>query len=197
MAEKTKLTPRQERFVAEYLIDLNGKQAAIRAGYKPKGAPAQAVRLLTNVNVKAAIEAKNSKRLEDLGISAEAVLKGLARLAYFDPRKFFNADGSLKSVTELDDDTAQALAGIEVEELFAGRGDNRKNIGRLTKIKLPDRGINLERLGKHLNLFRERVELTGKDGEGLSMTLRIISSNPDEEPAESATPSEAKMRSQT
>ena len=51
------LTPRQARFVKEYLVDLNGTQAAIRAGYSSRTANEQAARLLANISVKAAVEA--------------------------------------------------------------------------------------------------------------------------------------------
>ena len=75
-------------------------------------------------------------------------------------RKLFNADGSLKQVHELDDDTAAGLAGVEVVELFEGSGDDKHAFGLLKKFKLADKGINLERLGKHFKLFTDRVETT-------------------------------------
>ena len=60
------ITPKQARFVAEYLVDLNGKQAAIRAGYSPQTAQAQASRLLTNAKVKELVRAA-TKALMDSG----------------------------------------------------------------------------------------------------------------------------------
>jgi len=71
------LTAKQERFVAEYLIDLNATQAAIRAGYSEKTATEQGSRLLTNVKVQEAIAAKAGKTAEKLDLSAERVLRGL------------------------------------------------------------------------------------------------------------------------
>ena len=69
------LTDKQQRFVAEYLIDLNATQAAIRAGYSEKTAPAQASRLLINVNVAAAIQAAIKQRSERTQVDADYVLR--------------------------------------------------------------------------------------------------------------------------
>lgn len=71
------LTPKQERFVAEYLIDLNATQAAIRAGYAVKTANREGSRLLSNVDIASAIAAKAGKTAEKLDLSAERVLRGL------------------------------------------------------------------------------------------------------------------------
>ncbi len=72
-----KLTPRQARFVDEYLIDLNATQAAIRAGYSRKTAQEQSSRLLSNVMVAAAIEKEQAKRSERVAVSQDDVVRGL------------------------------------------------------------------------------------------------------------------------
>ena len=74
-----KLTPKQEMFVREYLVDLNGTQAAIRAGYSPKTANEQASRLLANVNVAPFIQAGMNKRAQDVEITATYVLEGIKK----------------------------------------------------------------------------------------------------------------------
>ncbi len=71
------LTPKQQRFVAEYLIDLNATQAAIRAGYTPTNADVTGPRMLGNVGVAHAIEAALAKRSGKLEITAEKVLRDL------------------------------------------------------------------------------------------------------------------------
>lgn len=153
------LTPRQSLFVSEYLVDLNATRAAKAAGYSEKTAEAARSRLLRNVKVAAAIEMRAAERSKKLEITADRVLKELARLAFFDPRQFFNADGSVKQISELDEDTARALAGMEVEEMFEGRGDDRRQVGVLRKYKLADKKGALELLGKHFSLFTERVQI--------------------------------------
>lgn len=77
---KRALTPKQDMFVREYLIDLNATQAAIRAGYSAKTANEQGARLLANVSVKAAIQAAMDKRAEDIGIDANYVINGVVKL---------------------------------------------------------------------------------------------------------------------
>jgi phage terminase small subunit len=94
-----------------------------------------------------------------------------ASSAFTQIRKFFNADGTAKDITELDDDTAPSLAGIEVDEIWEGRGEDRKKVGETKKFKIADKGINLERLGKHLKLFTDKTELTGADGSAVRIIL--------------------------
>ncbi len=74
---KRKLTPKQARFVEEYLIDLNATQAAIRAGYSVKAAHVEGSRLLTNAKVAAAIAVAKQERTEVTKIDAEYVLRKL------------------------------------------------------------------------------------------------------------------------
>ena len=76
------LTPRQWRFVAEYLVDLNSAPAARRAGYSPKDGDVQGPRLMGNVGIYAEIQKLSGQHLEKLDISAQRVLAELARLAF-------------------------------------------------------------------------------------------------------------------
>lgn len=69
------LTPKQQRFVEEYLIDLNATQAAIRSGYSEKTANEQASRLLANVNIAQAVKKAMDARSKEVGITAEYVLE--------------------------------------------------------------------------------------------------------------------------
>jgi len=71
------LNPKQTRFVAEYLIDLNATQAAIRAGYSAKTAEQGAAQLLRNIKVAAAVAKAMETRAGTLGITAEKVLKDI------------------------------------------------------------------------------------------------------------------------
>jgi len=82
-----RLTNKQQRFVEEYIVDLNATQAAIRAGYAPHTAPEQASRLLTNVKVGAAIEAARGKQAERTAIRADAVLRRWWDIATADPNE--------------------------------------------------------------------------------------------------------------
>lgn len=161
MAKKPKdLTPKEQIFVREFLAHGNGTKAAIAAGYSAATASVTASKLLRKAKVSAELANLRKKLLDKLEISAERVLQGLAELAFFDPRKMFNADGSMKRVTELDDQTVRALAGMDVEKLFKHFGKGQaEEVGTITKIRLADRGLNLERLGRHFKLFTDKLEV--------------------------------------
>ena len=154
------LTAKQERFVQEYLVDLNATQAAIRAGYSPKTAYSMGQRLLKNVEVKAAIKAAMEKRSQRVEITQDRVLQEYARLAFFDPRKLFLENGKPKDINELDDDTAAALVGLDVMEEYEGSGEDRVFVGYTKKYKLANKLGALDSLGKHLGMF------DGKCGDG-------------------------------
>lgn len=167
----SRLSKNHTLFVAEYLIDGNATRAYTAAGYKGTGAGQSAARLLKSPKIAAAIAEKTEKRLTKLEISADRVLGELAKLAFLDPRRLFNPDGSLKPITELDDDTAASISGMDIEKLYEhfNKG-GAKNVGTVTKVKLLDKGINLERLGRHLKLFTDKVEVT--DGDELVRRLQ-------------------------
>lgn len=156
-----KSTIRQQLFAREYVIDLNGTRAAIAAGYSAKGADVAASHLLDNPRVKKQIDGLLSKRASRLEITSERILEELAKLAFFDSRAIWNADGSLKPVTEWDDASAAALAGIEHEKLFEHfGGGNAKHVGTTVKVKMLPRTDALRMLGQYRKLFTEKVEVT-------------------------------------
>ena len=153
--EREELTPKQALFVREYLVDLNGTQAAIRAGYSKKTAASQAERLLRNVEIARAVQAGMDRRASSIEINATRVLQEIAKLAFFDPRKLLNSDGSPKPIQDLDDETAMAVAGIDI----VTKGNDDLGYADILKIKLADKSKNLELLGRHLKLFTDKVEL--------------------------------------
>lgn len=121
------LTAKQAAFVAEYAVDRNATQAAIRAGYSAKTAASQGERLLRNVEVRQAVDAGLNRLATKTGVSAERVLRERARLAFADPRKIMHPDGRIKLPHELDEDTAAAITSFKIDELgrieyrFAGK----------------------------------------------------------------------------
>lgn len=160
------LTPKQQRFVAEYLIDLNATQAAIRSGYSAKTAEFQASRLLRNVKVAEAVATATAKRLEKLDLTADRVLAEMVRLGFSDVRKLFREDGAFKSPKDWDDETAAAVAGVDVVEMAGGAKIGGKegvqHVPMYTKkVKLWDKKGALELLAKHLGLLKEKVEHSG------------------------------------
>lgn len=147
---------RRDRFADEYLIDLNAKQAAIRAGYSPRSAEVTGHRLLRNAKVAQAIQAGIERRSERTGITQDVVLGELLRLARVDVIDLFDDAGNLKPLREIPEDARRAIAGIETNEIFAGENV----IGHVRKVKLWDKKGSLELLGKHLKLFTEKIEHT-------------------------------------
>lgn len=170
---------KRERFAREYLQDHNGTKAAIRAGYSEKSAHVTASRLLSDAKVSERIheltQQLHQKLEKKTEITRERVLQEYAKLAFFDPRKLFDEDGNPKKITELDDDTAAAIAGLEVnsqllkdEALIEGEGDEpeqRDVLSTVRKYKIADKKAALDSIAKHLGMFAPiKHEVTGKDG---------------------------------
>jgi phage terminase small subunit len=95
------LGPRQARFVEEYLLDANAKQAAIRAGYSPKTAEAQGSRLLSNAKVHRAVAARMAERSKRTEVTADRALLEIARIGFSDLRRVFDEDGRLKPMSRV------------------------------------------------------------------------------------------------
>lgn len=168
------LSPKQERFVLEYLTDLNATQAAIRAGYAPGSADVTGSRLLGNARIMAAINAGRQKTADKLEITRERVLMEYARLAFADPRKFFREDGTVKHPTELDDDTAAALASFEVLEEFAGAGPNRYQIGDTKKVKWTDKKAALDSIARMMGFNQDKMTIAGDAENPLTVLMQQI-----------------------
>ena len=103
------LTDRQERFVYEYLIDQNASAAAQRAGYSPKTRGAQAAMLMKLPQVRERINLELSDLYASLRVTAYNLMQAQARIAFFDPRKLFDAQGEPVPLDQLDEDTAAVL----------------------------------------------------------------------------------------
>ena len=162
-----KTTPKQRRFAEEYLVDLNAKQAAIRAGYSARTAKEQAHQLLAKPQVQALIQNAQRARSERTQIDADWLLRRLADQADANLADLFNADGSMKAVVDWPEVWRKGLvAGVEVFEEFAGTGKDRVQVGWVRKVKLVDRLKGLELIGRHVvvGAFRDKVEHSGPAG---------------------------------
>lgn len=146
-----KLTPKQQRFLTEYLKDMDVVQAAIRAGYSEARAEVMGYQNLKKPEIQCAIRAALSG--EPAYITKDNVLREYARIAFFDPRKLFRPDGTPKPIEALDDDTAAALIGIDVREEYEGAGQERVFTGYTKKYKLANKMGALNSLAKHMGLF--------------------------------------------
>ncbi len=153
------LTAKQQRFVVEYLVDLNATQAAIRAGYATKGAKDQAYQLMQRPVIAAAIKEAMEARNQRTQVDADYVLNRLTEIDQMDLLDILDDDMSIKPLSKWPKVWRQSLSGFDIAEMFEGVGKERDLIGLMKKIKWPDKVKNLELLGKHVNVnaFREQV----------------------------------------
>jgi phage terminase small subunit len=150
------LTDKQRRFVAEYLIDLNATQAAIRAGYSEATARQMGAENLSKPDIANAIAERSKGTAKKLDITAEKVLAAIAEIAFGDVRKMFTEDGALRRPHEWDDETAAAVAGMDVVTVAAGEG----MVEHVAKIKRTDRLRALDMLARHHSLYNDKLEVT-------------------------------------
>ncbi len=156
-------TPKREQFCIEYIVDFNGAQAAIRAGFAQKGAAKAAFDLMQKPEIAERVMQLIQARSNRTEIDADYVLNRLVEIDQMDVLDILNDDGSLKLVSEWPKVWRTYISGMDLTELFDGRGDEREMTGLMKKIKWPDKVKNLELIGKHVNVqaFKDRVEHSG------------------------------------
>lgn len=163
-----KLTAKQNKFVEEYLIDLNATQAAIRAGYSTESAKEIGCENLTKPNVKAEIDKAIAERSRRTGINQDRVLRELAKIAFVNPNDVINfRDATVKMTSE---ENLAAIASIKVKEMPGEYGNATER-----EVKLYDKLRALDLLGRHLGMFKDKIEING------DMGVKIVDDIPDEE----------------
>ncbi|EAZ57819.1 terminase small subunit [Pseudomonas aeruginosa] len=178
------LTKKQRLFVDEYLIDLNATQAAIRAGYSTRRATEIGYQLLQRPEVAQAIQAAMAERSKRTEVEADYVIRRLREIDEMDVLDILEDDGSFRSIRDWPRAWRQFLSGIEIAELFEGRGDDRRIAGVLRKVKWPDKLRNLELLSRHvgtesaaLDLELKRLDVAKKRAE-----LKLLENPEDDAP---------------
>ena len=146
------LNEMQRRFAEEYIIDLCGKQAAIRAGYKPKHADAQASKLLTHPKVSAYVEYRMAQHSKRTGVTQERILRELAKIAFADATDLINMDDATVLDGVSRDDTA-VIQSVKVKKIPTEDGYITER-----EIKMSDKVKALELLGKRHRMWVDRVE---------------------------------------
>lgn len=175
------LNDKQERFVAEYLIDLNATQAAIRTGYSAKTAYSQGQRLSKDVEISQAIEARMAERAKRTQITADRVLEELARVGFssladvtdWGTREVafgFDGDGKRLPAEDIGDavlvryEDAPFVKPLNRDDLPP---EVRASVSEVSlgkdgfKIKMHNKTGALEQIGRHLGLFNDKLELSG------------------------------------
>lgn len=149
---KRQLSEQRQRFVDEYLIDLNGTQAAIRAGYSAKTAQEQSSRLLSNVMVQEAISKAMAERSKRTGINQDRVVLELAKMALVKMTDIVDRQGRIKD-SATDDD----LACIESIKYKESESDTGSSVER--EVKIASKIKALELLGKHLGMWNDKLDV--------------------------------------
>jgi phage terminase small subunit len=168
--DQVKLTPKQERFVFEYLIDLNATQAAIRAGYSSDTAGVIGCENLGKPNVQEALRLAKEERAKKLEITPERVLAEFAKIGFADIKDFATFK-TAKTVVGRDEKTGEPIIDyahiVDIKDSDQVDGSVISEIalkdGQL-KFKLYDKQKALEMVAKHLNMFTENVVHTGPGG---------------------------------
>lgn len=145
------MTKKQKRFVEEYLIDLNATQAAIRAGYSPHTAKDIGCENLAKPNIAAAISQAMAERSRRTGINQDRVLQELARIGFAKITDVVDPE-TAKIKTDASDDDLACIQSIKIKP---------NEFGTEREVKLYDKKSALVDLGKHLGLFKDKLELNG------------------------------------
>lgn len=174
-----KLTGRQKKFCEEYIIDFNGAQAAIRAGYSKRTAKEQATRLLTYAHLQKYLNERKLNLSQKTEVTHERVLQEYSRIAFVDIREYYNADGTLKKIIELSEEAAAALAGVEIDAdtKKIKRWDKTRaldSICRMLGYNAPDKVANVTADGKDApptqllsdNQFSQLIKAINEAGTG-------------------------------
>lgn len=157
-----KLTEKQQRFVEEYLIDLNATQAAIRAGYSVKRASEIGYQLLQKTTVKNAIDKAMAERSRRTGITQDRVLRELAKVAFVNATDVINMDDATIKGDANREDTA-AINSVRVKTITTENGEITER-----EVKICDKLKALELLGKHLGMFTDKLNVNAE------MAVKIV-----------------------
>lgn len=145
-----RLTTKAQRFVAEYLRDSNGTQAAIRAGYSPHTARNQASQMLSNVKVRQAVQEGFDRLFRSCEISAERTMRQLANVAFFDPARLFDDTGRVLPLGSMPPEIRNALETVTFESRSGGSGTDCTVVQRT---RFGGRLAATVALAKHFSLF--------------------------------------------
>ncbi len=162
-----KLTAKQQRFIQEYLIDLNATQAAIRAGYSKRRASEIGYQLLQKTTVQQAIAEAMQARSRRTEVTADRVLQEFALLGFADIGSFVDWGPGvvkLKEASALTEEQRRAVCEIS------------QNKDGQVKFKLHDKKGALDSLARHLGMFKDTLGLDVSDN--LAEVMKAIAGRP-------------------
>lgn len=167
------LNDKQRIFVSKYVKYRNATRAARLAGYSPKTAYSQGSELLKHPEIARAIEKRFAGIEARAELKASDVLAEIKKLAFVNLSQAYGPDGALLHPHDMPKDLQAALQSVETDELFVNR--RKRKIGVTKKIKLSDKVRALEMLAKHFKLLTDVQEISGRNGETISVNLTMPS----------------------
>ena len=165
-----KLTPKQQRFADEWLIDMNATAAAIRAGYSPRSADVTGARLLANARVRAYIDERMAEHSRRTGVTQERIIRELARIAFLDPTQLVNMDTAELLDSAAEDDRA-AITSVKVKTMSGETEMIEREVRFADKIKA------LELLGKRFGMWIDKQQV---DVQGAVQIVDDVPRNPEQ-----------------
>ncbi|WP_439259499.1 terminase small subunit [Lonepinella sp. BR2930] len=148
-----KLTDKQKRFVEEYLVDLNATQAAIRAGYSANRASEISYQLLQKTTVQNAIQNAQNQRSNRTQVTQDKIIENLLYIVQ----------------------TSSGQKQIVLSEIRTGE-NGEKVADDVAQFVFEPHATNkaLELLGKHLGMFKDKVDLTNSDGSFMPTVIELV-----------------------
>ena len=154
----TNLTDKQKKFIAEYRVDLNATQAAIRAGYKEKAAYRTGAENLRKPQIQEEIQKRMEERQKRTEITQDMVLQELAAIAFARVTDYVSVMGGMAQVKDTDQLSDSQIAAI------AGIKETQNGI----EVKLGSKEKTLELLGRHLGMWNDKLDVSG------DMDMKIV-----------------------
>lgn len=183
------LTGKQQRFVDEYLIDLNATQAYIRAGYTAKGNSAEvnANRLLRNAKVQECIQKAMDERSHRTQITADRVLEEYAKIGFSNITDYLKVSIRERTIVidgpngpQFDKDMVQGVDLYDTDEIDPEKMRAVAEIKQTKEgiaLKLHDKKGALDSIARHLGMFKDRIDISGNINHSFEDKLRELMNN--------------------
>lgn len=165
---------RERKFIAAMARGMNQSEAAVAAGYRGKNAKDAGWRIASRPRVKAKLAKLGDDALARAGVTTTQIVRELARVAMLDPRNILDEFGNVRDFSDLDSDTAAAIAGMDVEELFDGSGQERKQTGMVRKVKFWNKVEALKELSRIARLAQDAPAIAAPTGPGLQVIVQQV-----------------------
>ena len=173
----TRLTGKQQRFVDEYLIDVNAKEAAIRAGYSVKTAVVLGCQLLQHPKIINALAIRRKQLQKETQWTQRKVLREYNKLIDYDLDDLLDENGKLKPLSEMSKNAKFAVTEFKMmnakSKKSKSNGENEESEKTLTDFKFTAKKDVLDKIGEHLGMFKTE----GDSSSGINVDKAIINVN--------------------